>query len=117
MDDNVLKDTILGIIKGYLAIGLGSLQMKAARGRLQPWQASQACTRMVSDVTDMYMQAQNPVQSFDVDAIVNGVAAKLDPSKQIPATVVEEQVEDKVGKVEKYLNDNPEVVKQILAKV
>ena len=118
--DNTMQVYTEACIRAYMAIQVSSLQMKAARGRLQPWQASQAFTKMVGEIEDMHIKATAQNGSNGIDTILEAVEAKLNqkfgisPSSSAP---IESDVTSRITQLETLTNDNNKIIARILEKV
>ena len=99
------------IIMAYITSVVGTINTGIARGRMQPWQVDNSFGKLFQNVMAMKAQASQPnvVQPLDINSLGALLGQTLSPA--------EEQVEDKVSNVEKVLTDNPDIVKQIMAKL
>ena len=117
--DNTMQVYTEACIRAYMAIQVSSLQMKAARGRLQPWQASQAFTKMVGDIEDMHIKATAQNGSNGIDTILEAVEAKLNQKFGISQTSapIESDVTSRITQLETVTHDNNKILARILEKV
>ena len=101
-----------GIIHAYIAGVVGTINAGVARGRMQPWQASSTFMQLFTNVIDMQTRLET---SNNLD--MNKILPFLQQAQAQQSVQQLSQVEDKVSNVEKVLTDNPDIVKQIMAKL
>jgi len=99
-----------GIIHAYIAGVVGNVNASVARGRMQPWQVSSTFMQLFTNVIDMQTRLETS-NNLDMNKIIPFLQQAQQPVQQLS------QVEDKVSNVEQVLTDNPDIVKQIMAKL
>ena len=105
------KALALGIIHAYIAGVVGTINTGVARGRMQAWQVDNSFMKLFNNVIDMQQRLETS-DNLDVNKLLpflHQVAAQQTPQLS--------QVEDRVAAAEQLAKENPDMLKQILAKV